>query len=111
MKYNQGDIVLVPYPFTDLSSSKKRPVVIISKDSINDQDYVVAKISSVIKNDNLSILIKPADTKTSLHFLSEVRTNNLLTIHSSLIIKKITSFNKEPLTRITESIKDNLSVE
>ena len=28
--YKQGDIVLLPYPFSDLSNSKPRPAVIIS---------------------------------------------------------------------------------
>ncbi len=40
-KYNQGFIVLIPYPYTDLSNTKKRPVVIISKDSINKENYIV----------------------------------------------------------------------
>lgn len=111
MNYKQGDIVLVPYPYTDLSSYKKRPVVIISKDSINGQDYVVAKISSVIKNDHLSCFINPTDTHIKLHFPSEVRTNNLLTIHTSLILKCITSFKKEPLAKIIECIRENIIVE
>lgn len=31
----QGEIVLIPIPFTDLTSSKKRPVLIISNDDYN----------------------------------------------------------------------------
>ncbi|MCB9225930.1 MAG: type II toxin-antitoxin system PemK/MazF family toxin [Chitinophagales bacterium] len=53
-KYNQGSIVLIPYPYTDLSNTKKRPVVIISKDSINKENYIVSKITSVIRNDQFT---------------------------------------------------------
>ncbi len=40
--YNQGDIVLIPIPFTDLSNSKRRPVVIISNE-------IIKKINVLIK--------------------------------------------------------------
>jgi mRNA-degrading endonuclease toxin of MazEF toxin-antitoxin module len=32
---SQGDIVLIPIPFTDLSSRKRRPVIVISNDEYN----------------------------------------------------------------------------
>ncbi len=32
---DQGDIVLIPVPFTDLSSQKRRPVIVISNDIYN----------------------------------------------------------------------------
>ena len=33
----QGDIVLIPVPFTDLSSQKRRPVIVISNDAYNQK--------------------------------------------------------------------------
>jgi hypothetical protein len=35
MMPSQGDIILIPIPFTDLSSQKRRPVIVISNDSYN----------------------------------------------------------------------------
>lgn len=80
MKYNQGDIILLPYPFTDLSNTKQRPAVIISKDAVNKQNYIVAKITSVIRGDKFSFPITPTDIDRELKYESEVRTNEIFTV-------------------------------
>ena len=43
-----GTIVLTRFPFTDLSSTKRRPAVILSKVRPHDSDVIVGFISSVI---------------------------------------------------------------
>jgi mRNA interferase MazF len=50
MPHNRGDIILVPFPFTDLSGRKRRPGLVVSADSYNTRqhDLVVAQVSSVI---------------------------------------------------------------
>ncbi len=111
MKYNQGDIILLPYPFTDLSNTKQRPAIIISKDSVNKLNFIVAKITSVIRGDNFSFPIAPSDIDRELKYESEVRTNEVFTVSPTIIIKKFATFKKEPLKRLTENIKENISVE
>lgn len=111
MNYKQGDIILIPYPYTDLSFTKQRPAVIISRDSVNKQNHIVAKITSVLREDQFSFPIDPTDIDRELMYKSEVRTNELFTVSPTIIIKKFASFKKEPLKRLTESIKDNISVE
>lgn len=111
MKYNQGDIILLPYPFTDLSNTKQRPAVIVSKDSVNKQNYIVAKITSVIRADKFSFAISATDIDRELKYESEVRTNEVFTVSPTIIVKKFASFKKEPLRSLTEHIKDNISVE
>jgi mRNA interferase MazF len=48
--FKQGDVVLVPFPFTDLSAIKQRPGLVISPERLNDTrpDLVVAAITSQI---------------------------------------------------------------
>ena len=47
---NQGDIVLIPIPFTDLSSQKRRPVIVISNDHYNQHtpDPVVVAMTAIV---------------------------------------------------------------
>lgn len=47
--YHKGDVVLIPFPFTDLSSFKTRPVVVLSTDEYVNKtgNIIVAMITSV----------------------------------------------------------------
>ena len=47
MNYKKWEIVLVPFPFTDLTTTKKRPALIISPNEYNDKfDVIIAFITS-----------------------------------------------------------------
>jgi mRNA interferase MazF len=55
--YKHGEIVLIPVPFSDLSSVKKRPVLIISNTSHNKtrNDIIVVAITSNLKQNGIVI--------------------------------------------------------
>jgi len=49
VKLSRGDIVLVRFPFTDLSETSLRPALIVSKEQIG-QDIILAAISSIVRD-------------------------------------------------------------
>jgi mRNA interferase MazF len=58
--YKQGDILLIPYPYSDLTAIKQRPVLVLSNSYYNEshQDIVVAAITSnVTKTKRLRITL------------------------------------------------------
>ena len=90
MIYKKWDIILVPFPFTDLSSSKKRPALIISPDRYNkESDVVIAFITSKM---NLKYRIDDYKIsewkKANLPKPSMIRMK-FATIDKSVIIKKL----------------------
>ena len=74
IKFERGDIVIIPFPFTDLSSVKQRPVLVLSNNSYNTscEDFIVCGITSNVKstsyaveiaNENLEIGTIPIDSR------------------------------------------------
>ena len=91
MTYSRGDVVLVPFPFSDLSGGKQRPGVVISADShIRAQnDLIVAQISSQVGNpvppDEYEIVDWP---HVGLLFPSVVRPK-LFTLEDSIVVRSL----------------------
>lgn len=59
----QGDLVLIPIPFTDLSSQKRRPVIVISNDAYHrgSSDVVVVAMTSSPVATRYSFVLTTAD--------------------------------------------------
>lgn len=89
--YNQGDILLVPIPFSDLTSMKKRPVLVLSNNLYNEQteDIIVAAITSNIRGIGYEILIDNEDMiKGNLPRISCVRPDKIYTLSKEIVVKK-----------------------
>ncbi|MCI0618048.1 type II toxin-antitoxin system PemK/MazF family toxin [bacterium] len=101
MKYKQGEIVLVPFPYSDLSGSKKRPVLVVSNDLYNTSfpDIVVAVITSKIgKSDVYSLSLESKDLEIGqLPEPSLIRAHKLFTIDQSRILKRFSTLGEAKL--------------
>lgn len=105
--YRKWDIVLVPFPFTDLSTSKKRPGLIVSPDVYNEQlDVVIAFITSKID----------VEYRIGDYRIKEWENSNLprpsmirmkfATIDKSIIIKKLGRLSENDVLGFSELIID-----
>lgn len=110
-KYKQGDIILIPYPYTDLSATKTRPAVIISKSTANKGNYIVVKVTSVIRNDSFSFPLTNDILENNLIVLSEARTNEIFTVSETIVRKHISAFKPLKLRKLLEKVKKNISYE
>lgn len=92
----RGRVVLVRYPFTDLSTAKVRPAVVVTSNLLLSQmeDVLCLFISSVIPGELLStdFVLEPshlAFPATGLRFRSVFRTHKLAVLHQSLVLRKL----------------------
>lgn len=101
MAYKQGEIVLVPFPYSDLSGSKKRPVLVVSNDVYNASfpDIVVAAITSKIGNaDAYSLALESKDLEIGqLPESSLIRVHKLFTVEQSRILRRFSKLNEAKL--------------
>lgn len=115
MNYNQGDLVVVKFPFTDLSDTKVRPGLIVSNNSVNGSgDYIIAMITNQTIRGQQGIQIKSSDLETSLLKNAEpfVYCKKTASLHKSIITKKISSItNREKKKLILDTIKSNFDLE
>ncbi|MHB1696848.1 MAG: type II toxin-antitoxin system PemK/MazF family toxin [bacterium] len=110
--FKRGDIVLVPFPFSDQTAIKKRPAVVISSDSHNNSslDVVIMAVTSKVEkhsnagdcpiNDYKSAgLLKPSSIKPAIS-----------TIEQSLVIKKLGKLSSADMDNIEKALKKLLSL-
>ena len=86
----QRDIVLIPIPFTDLTSQKRRPAVVISSDNYNEthEDIVVVALTSNAEPRDFTITLTSDDLEQGiLKVTSMIRTDKIYTLNKSIIIK------------------------
>jgi mRNA interferase MazF len=105
--YEQGDILLISVPFSDLTTSKQRPVLVISNDNYNKdaKDIVVAAITSKLRNHKFSVLIHNNDlSEGKLKITSEIRTDKIYTLSKQIVKKKFGQVNTEVLELVRERI-------
>jgi mRNA interferase MazF len=110
-RYRRGDIVLVSFPFTDLSSSKRRPALVISPDAFNQasQDVVLAAITSQGLEDG-GLTIEPGDCIDGiLPKPSVVKPAKLFTMHTTLVLKKICALGPDKLSAVLAEIRQFFS--
>jgi len=105
----KGDVVVFPFPFSDLSAHKKRPALILSV--LEGDDLILCQITSEARYDKYSIVLKESDFKRGkLDIISMIRPNRLFTGEKSLINYKIGSLKdnklKEVINKLIETFRE-----
>ena len=106
---SQGDIVLVPVPFTDLSSARRRPVIVISNDQYNrtTDDVIVVAMTSNPAATKYSFIITSADLADgTLNRPGRVRADKIYTLSQRIIVKRFARVSDATLDRVRQVLMD-----
>ncbi len=98
-----GTVVLVPFPFSDLSQSKLRPTVVLTE--VERGDWILCQITSKSYADIYAVELTGRDFASgSLKFVSYARPGKLFTANANLIKAKVGDLKKESLKRIIDAV-------
>ncbi len=108
MSLRKGDIVLVPFPFSDLSQTKLRPAVILWVDP-HGQDITLCFISSQnlerITPDELILeTSEPEFTQTGLKVTSKIRVTRIVTLERRLLQRRLGSLGIQQMQRLNQTL-------
>ena len=101
--FGRASVVLVDFPFSDLSQTKLRPAVVLAQ--ANRQDWFLCQITSNAGIDERAIEIKAPDfVAGSLRQTSFARPNKIFTGHESLINRRVGMLSEEATGEIVEAV-------
>lgn len=80
-----GDVVVAPFPFSNLSAAKKRPALVVA--SLPGDDVILCQVTSRAAGDGYAISLTDGGFATgSLRQDSRIRPNRLFTAESSIVL-------------------------
>lgn len=94
MIFERGDLVLIPFPFTDLSSSKRRPVVALTVPDARG-DFVGLPVTSRPQGEPALALGTAGLRSGSMPRPSWIKTDHPVTLHAGLAIRTVAQVRHE----------------
>ena len=98
----KSDIVLIPFPFSDLTGNKNRPALVLVG---NEKDVTVAFISTQLhRKEETDILMQP-DTENGFKKESLIRLSKLTTIDKDLVFGRLGRLDNTTVKLVNKNLK------
>jgi mRNA interferase MazF len=86
-KFIKGDVVVLPFPFSDLSGSKRRPALVLA--DLPGDDIILCQITSQHTKDSYAVPLENSDFASgSLPSSSYIRPTRIFTADKKIIVRK-----------------------
>ena len=100
-RFVRGDVVVVPFPFSDLSAAKRRPALVIAE--LQGDDVILCQITSQARRDRYPL--RAGDfAEGGLRQNSFVRPNRVFTADSTIILYRVGMLGPAKLQQVAAAI-------
>ncbi len=106
-RFMKGDVVVVPFPFSNLTETKRRPAFVLAE--LDGDDIILCQITSQQFKDRYAVSLDESDFEDgSLRKISNIRPNRIFTADSSLIRYKVGRIKPNKIDEVVKKIIDIL---
>jgi mRNA interferase MazF len=103
----KGDVVIVPFPFSDLSQAKRRPAVVLA--TLEGDDLILCQVTSRAISDAHAIPLASTDFETgTLKLDSNIRPNRIFTADKGIIVYKAGHLKDKKTAAVTDKVVELL---
>ncbi len=102
-EFIKGDVVVVPFPFSDLSQAKRRPALVVAV--LSGDDLILCQVTSQTVKDSYAIALTTEDFSSgNLKQDSNVRPNRLFTADRQIILSTVGQLKPEKLNEVIDKL-------
>jgi mRNA interferase MazF len=99
----KGSVVVIPFPFSDLSGSKRRPALVVA--DWGGADIMLCQITSQAKHDGLELPLLSKDFSAgSLPIVSHIRPNKIFTADRQIVVSVAGKLRDEKYQQVVQQI-------
>lgn len=99
-----GEVVVLPFPQTDLQAGKRRPALVVA--NLSGDDLILCQITSQFRRDGYVVSLTSADfDRGRLNIDSFIRANRLFTVEQSVILYSAAKVKTSKLDEVRARIR------
>jgi len=106
-KYRKGAIVVLPFPFSDLTATKKRPALVLA--DLEGDDLILCQITSNFRHDPYEVTLTQEDLSEGfLKHVSLIRVNKIFTAAFEIIEYELGKVNDNKMQEVEDKLVEIL---
>jgi mRNA interferase MazF len=102
-KFVKADVVVIPFPFSDLSANKRRPALVLA--DLSGDDILLCQITSQVSSEQSALPLEAKDfVSGSLPVDSYIRPTRIFTADKKIIVCKAGRISSGLMDKVIDSL-------